>query len=235
MGFFKSFSKTAASDDRGRIYLDYVSSTPLDRAMLATFPKLSDAILRANPSALHKEGVAAKKALSDARALVAKTLFARSDEIIFTSNATESDNLAIHGVINAWMQDGIAPQQIAVITTDSEHAAVIETVTILAKEVQSIILPTEQGVLDPKSIVVPEDVTAVLVSVMYVNNEIGVVQPIYEIAKRVRFLRKHHPEITIVLHIDATQAPLHFSLNTQKLGVDMVTLGATKLYCPKGD
>ncbi len=234
MGFFKSFSKSRSSAAGGRVYLDYASSTPLDRAMLASFPHIPDGVLQANPSALHKEGQAAKKVLSDARALVAQTVFAHAEEIIFTSNATESDNLALRGVITAWVEKNIPADQIAIITTDTEHAAVAETVKTLARTVQTVVLPTEQGMLDPKSIVVPEGVTAVVVSVMYVNNEIGVVQPLYDIAKRVRYLRKHHPDTTIVLHIDATQAPLHYALNTQKLGIDMMTLGATKLYCPKG-
>jgi cysteine desulfurase len=241
MGFFKSFSKTATSREEGRIYLDFASSTPLDHAMLASFPKLSEMALQANPSALHKEGVMAKKALSDARALVAQTIFAHSDEIIFTSNATESDNLALHGAVLGLAakiknkhREVLPHDAIAIVTTDIEHSAVLETVSALLSSAQVTILSTENGVLDPKTIVVPENIKAMLVSVMYVNNEIGTVQPIYEIAKRVRFLRKHNPDVTIVFHIDATQAPLHFSLNTQKLGVDMMTLGATKLYCPKG-
>jgi len=234
MGFFKSFSKTATVPPQRRIYLDYASSTPLDREMMAEFPVLPEAALQANPSALHKEGLQTKKALTDARTLVAKTLFAHADEIIFTSNATESDNLALHGTVAAGIRNTILKKEIAVITTDSEHSAVLETVNALSSEITTIILETENGLLDPRTIVIPEEMKLVIVSVMYVNNEIGVVQPIYEIAKRIRFLRKNNPEITLLLHIDATQAPLHFSLNVQKLGVDMMTLGATKLYCPKG-
>jgi cysteine desulfurase len=234
MSFFKSFVKSAPGRTSARTYLDYASSTPLDKKMMGSFPVLDEAMLQANPSALHKEGQMAKQALKDARALVAKTLFAHSDEIIFTANATESDNLALHGAVNAFIQKGIAKESIALVTTDAEHSAVIETVHALGKEIATVILPTEQGMLDVKSIVVPENVSALIVSVMYVNNEIGTVQPVYEIAKRIRFLRKHHPSVVIVFHIDATQAPLHFSLNTQKLGIDMMTLGATKLYCPKG-
>lgn len=217
-----------------RHYLDYASSTPIDKRMIATFPSLQPAVLLANPSALHKEGQQAKQILEQARQLVAETLFAHKDEIIFTANATESDNLALNGTVQAFIKKGITDSAITLITTDSEHSAVLETVSALSTYVNTIILPTENGVLDPKQIIVPESAQVVIVSVMYVNNEIGTVQPIYDIAKRVRFLRKNHPEVTLLLHIDATQAPLHFSLNTQKLGVDMMTLGATKLYCPKG-
>ncbi|MEO5646047.1 MAG: aminotransferase class V-fold PLP-dependent enzyme [Candidatus Paceibacterota bacterium] len=234
MGFFKSFSKTTLSAQSDRTYLDFASSTPLDQRMLADFPIISTMALQANPSALHKEGLVAKKVLRDAHELVATTLSAHVDEIIFTSNATESDNLALQGTVRGLLAKNIQPNQIAIITTDTEHTAVLETVAVLAKEITVTILPTEQGIIDPKQIILPEEILAAIVSVMHVNNEIGVVQPIYEIAKRVRFLRKHNPSVEIYLHIDATQAPLHFSLNVQKLGVDMMTLGATKLYCPKG-
>lgn len=234
MRFFKSFSKTSVLTQRNRVYLDFASSTPVDQKMMRAFPRIDEEALKANPSALHKEGVAAKKVLSDARALVAKTLFAHSDEIIFTSNATESDNLALQGAVRALLKQGIAPSAIALVTIDTEHAAVLETAKALSTEIAVSVLETDQGLSDPKQIAVEEGIKALIVSVMYVNNEIGVVQPIHEIAKRVRYLRKRHPEITIVLHVDATQAPLHFSLNVQKLGIDMMTLGATKLYCPKG-
>ncbi len=217
-----------------RIYLDFASSTPVDNRMIASFSRIPDGALLANPSALHKEGQQAKKALEQAREVAAKALFAHKDEIIFTSSATESDNIALQGAVKGYIKNGIAKDTIGIMTTDIEHAAVLETVNVLSAEVAVTVLPTEHGVLDPKSIVVPEDMKALIVSVMHVNNEIGTVQPIYDIAKRIRFLRKQHPDVSIILHVDATQAPLHFSLNVQKLGIDMMTLGATKLYCPKG-
>lgn len=232
MDFFKVFSRSDQSNPQDRIYLDYASSTPVDRRMTASFPRISDEVLRANPSALHKEGVEARATLRVARELVAKTIFAHSDEIIFTATATESDNLALQGVVRAWMGVGVSEEAIHIITTDTEHAAVLETVQHL--QVPVTVLATEQGVINEKDILIPQGAKAVLISVMYVNNEIGVVQPVQAIAKRVRFLRKHHPDTEIVFHVDATQAPLHFSLNVQKLGIDMMTLGATKLYCPKG-
>jgi cysteine desulfurase len=95
-------------------------------------------------------------------------------------------------------------------------------------------IPAVDGVVDPRAIIMPQDLKVLIISVMYVNNEIGTVQPIKEIAKRVRQLRKQYPDITILFHVDATQAPLYYSLNVAQLGIDMMTLGATKLYCPKG-
>src|ERR1700742_1720575 len=121
MDFFKIFSRPDARSVANRIYLDYASSTPVDRNMLATFPQIRDEVLRANPSALHKEGVQARATLRVARELVAKTLFAHPDEIIFTSHATESDNIAIQGAINAWLKQNIEKNAITIITNDAEH------------------------------------------------------------------------------------------------------------------
>jgi cysteine desulfurase len=229
MRFFKPFFR------HRRIYLDYASSTPTDIGMLDSFPVIPLNALSANPSALHREGVQAKQCLEEARALAAKTLFAHADEIIFTSGATESDNLAILGLVHACMQKGCKANEIAVFASDIEHAAVKETIAALAKEgVQDGYIPSVEGVIDPKSIIVPEGVKVLIVSVMYVNNEIGTVQPISAIAKRLRYIRKHNPELEVYFHVDATQAPLYYSLNVTKLGVDLMTLGATKLYCAKG-
>ncbi len=226
--FFKLFKNS-------RVYLDYASSTPVDARMHRTFPKLPKSVIAANPSALHQEGVRARKAINDARALVAKTLNAHSDEIIFTSGATESDNLAIVGSIEQFLVQGIEYSEIAVITSALEHAAITEVLApYKEKGLFTVTLPAKDGVIDPKHIIIPETAKAVLVSVMYVNNEIGTVQPIKEIAKRIRKLRKDNPEVQILFHTDATQAPLYFNLRVDQLGVDMMTLGATKLYTHKG-
>jgi cysteine desulfurase len=226
--FFKFFAHC-------RIYLDYASSTPVDARMHRTFPKLSQTVIGANPSALHTEGVHARKAINDARALVAKTLNAHSDEIIFTSGATESDNLALVGAIEGFLKKGIVLSDIAVITSVLEHAAVLEPLAPYKdKGLFTMTIPAQHGVIDPKHIMIPESAKAVIVSIMYVNNEIGTVQPIKDIAKRVRKLRKEYPDKTILFHTDATQAPLYFNLRVDQLGVDMMTLGATKLYTHKG-
>jgi cysteine desulfurase len=209
MPFFKHFFGSR------RIYLDYASSTPLDASMLGKFPKIPTRALSANPSALHKEGVELKG--------------------YFTSGATESDNLAISGAVNHLLSNQIQPHEIVIFASDIEHAAVSETITHLTTlGVRDGGIPTIEGVVESKSIIIPEGARVLIVSVMYVNNEIGTVQPIADIAKRLRYIRKQYPELTVIFHVDATQAPLHYSLNVAKLGVDMMTLGATKLYCPKG-
>ncbi len=201
--------------------------------MLASFPRIAPLIEGVNPSALHKEGVALKKVLQASQQKVAAVLHAHTDEIIFTSGATESDNLALLGAIYAAIEQGVDPSSITILTSDLEHSAVLE-VASHARGINTITVPTANGVIDPKLIAVPPACKLLIVSIIYVSNELGTVQPIKDIAKRVRYLRKQHPEVTILLHTDATQAPLYFSLNTAQLGVDMLTLGAAKLYTPKG-
>lgn len=196
-------------------------------------PRIACDVVAANPHALHREGVLARTVLTTARNLVAHTLGAHADEIIFTSGATESDNLALLGTIYRAVEQGVDPSTIALIMSDLEHAAVVEVATHV-QGINTITIPSIDGVVDPKHIILPDDCMLALISIMYVNNEIGTVQPVREIAKRVRYLRKQHPDVQIVLHTDATQAPAHYALDVAKLGVDMMTLGATKLYTHKG-
>ncbi len=217
-----------------RIYLDYASSTPIDHKMVRSFPRIPKSYAGANPSALHKEGVLLKKTLEEARTLVAKTLAGHKDEIIFTSSATESDNLALIGSINYFLSQGILPSEIIVYTSPFEHSAVSDSLSHLSKEISVCTLPQENGFVSAKNIVVPRDFKVLIVTVMFIQNEIGTIQPIKEIAKQIRKLRKEHPEGIVLFHSDATQAPLFCDLNVARLGVDMMTLGATKLYIPKG-
>lgn len=234
MPFFKLFSRTSLF--RQRVYLDYASSTPIDGAMLSSFKRPPLSIRGVNPHALHKEGVQLSNVLSQARKHAASLLDVHSDEIIFTSGATESDNLAISGTINQWIAQGIDPRTIVVFSSELEHAAVAQTIEhFTARGVQHNQFPlSEDVVVDPKHIIIPDTAKAVLVSVVYVSNETGTIQPIAAIAKRIRQLRKRFPDVLFVFHTDATQAPAHAPLRVPSLGVDLMTLGATKLYCHKG-
>ncbi len=218
--------------NKKRHYFDTASSTPRDIKMIRSFEQIPHTISGVNPHALHKEGVHLLGYLKKSQALCAEVLGAHPDEIIFTSNATESDNLAITGSISHALKIGTPKESIAVYTTGFEHSAVTEAVRSLG--VASYVFDQEGGYVNPKSLRVPEGVTFLIVSVIFVQNEIGTVQPIREIAKRIRFLRKQHTGITILFHIDATQAPLFYDLSVAKLGVDLLTLGSTKLYCEKG-
>ena len=209
-----------------------------------------------NPSSIHSAGVSARKSLDDARRKVAEFIHARPNEIIFTASGTESNNLAITGLV--WSNfSAFVPH---VVTTNIEHPSVLETVRALTKRgmITSTIVPVEEdGVVDPKKIKSAITENTVLVSVMYANNEIGTVQPIDEIAKEIRHYRKtaRPAKFSWVLespsrvrsarplenfldapffHVDAVQAVNHVPLNVEKLGVDLLTFSGAKVEGARG-
>src|SRR3989344_4820017 len=160
---------------RRKIYLDYASS-----ALPAS----------ANPGAVHELGVKEKVKLEGARATVAKILNARNDEVIFTSGATESNNLAILGLVQNFRQYFKLPH---IVTTNIEHASVLEVFKHLEKTKQAevtFVEVEESGIVSPEKIKKSLKKNTVLVSVMYANNEIGTIQPIREIAKEIRHWKK---------------------------------------------
>jgi cysteine desulfurase len=234
--FFKSLlKKNTAKKDENRVYLDYAASTPLDEKMIASFSRLPSAALIGNPGALHKEGLAAKAAIIAARERIATQIRAHADEIIFTSGATEANNLAVLGVIQSWRARGIPVIEIEIITTELEHPAVLEAIKKLQKEgIKVSFLEYDEEGLQVKSLLPQTESTHVFVTCMYVHNELGIVFPIKEVAKRIRFLRKQNPALEVVFHTDATQAPNTLSIDIPTLGVDLLTIGATKLYTHKG-
>lgn len=224
---------------KNRIYLDHASATPADQSVVrAMTPYWSQAA--ANPSALHRGGVAAKNALEDARRNVAHILGAHADEIVWTSGGTESDNLAIFGAVRASKQFVSKPH---VVTTVIEHAAVLESCRALEREGVSVtyVPVAATGIVSPKDIKAALRPNTVLVSVMYANNEIGTIQPIREIAKEIRHFKKHRTKRPLgqaaqypLLHTDAVQATNYLDMNVARLGVDMLSLNGSKIYGPKG-
>ncbi len=223
------FSKKAKE-----IYMDYASSTPLDSRVQKTM----DAFYTehyANPSALHKKGVAARRAIDEARKKIAHILHAHANEIIFTSGGTESDNLAIMGVVIDWKEKNHGKQP-HIITTAIEHSAVLNTCRALEKYgVEVTYVPVEaNGIVDLKELKKALRENTILVSVMHVNNEIGTIQPIAEIAKLVRHVRKESNGKYPLFHTDAAQAVQYCLINTEKLGVDLMSFNGSKIYGPKG-
>jgi len=186
-----------------------------------------------NPSGIHAEGLRARKKLQNARSKVARILHSRSEEIIFTSGGTESNNLAIQGVVFAWQGKGLPH----IITTNIEHSSVLETFKMFQKRklAQITIVPVEpNGIVDPRKIKKSIKKNTVLVSVSYANNEIGTIQPIKEIAKSIRYFKKARakslvPSAYPLFHTDAVQAVNYLDLNVEKLGVDLLTLSGNKI------
>lgn len=173
-----------------------------------------------NSSAIHDLGLKEKKKLEAARKKIADILKTQDSEIIFTSGATESNNLSILGIGKGH-----------IVTTNIEHASVIET----AKHRGGVsFVPVEpDGIVDPKKIKKALNKNTVLVSVMYANNEIGTIQPIKEIAKEIRHYNKTN-NTKIFFHTDATQAINYLLISIPQLGVDMMSFNAAKIYGPKG-
>lgn len=213
-----------------KIYLDYASATPLEKDVLLVMNKIFKENF-ANSSAIHDLGIQSKNILSESRKNIAKIIDAHQNEIIFTSGSTESNNLALFGVTAK--QNKNFPH---IITTNIEHSSVLEVCKYLEenKLAQVTYVPVERsGIVDPKKIKKVMCKETVLISVMYANNEIGTIQPIKEIAKEIRHFNKLN-NTKVLLHTDATQAINYLEINVEKLGIDMMSFNAGKIYGPKG-
>jgi cysteine desulfurase len=244
-------ARALASAGHMSLYLDYAAATP-------TNPQVIQAMLPyfhgkyGNPSSLYSSGRRAAQIIAKTKEEVAKALGARPEEIIFTGSGTESDNLAIMGAARANRTRGNH-----IIISAIEHKATLEAAHQLEKEGFEIsILPVDHdGFVDLTTLKKLLRDETILVSVMYVNNEIGTIQPVAEIVQCLRDFRetsdrrqatrkenKNNPlsHITChmshipLLHTDASQATGFLELNVDKLGVDLMTLNSSKIYGPKG-
>ena len=205
------------------IYLDYNATTPVDREVVeAMMPYLDE--LFGNPSSSHWYGIQTRNAVENARRQVAGLLNCRTDEVVFTSGGTESNNFAIKGAAFANKDKGNH-----IITSVIEHPAVTEVCKFLEKKgfIVTYLPVDEYGMVDVNDVekaILPE---TILITIMHANNEVGTIQPIGEISELAR-------KRGIVFHTDAAQSVGKINTDVGELGVDLMSVAGHKLYAPKG-
>ncbi len=207
------------------IYMDHHATTPVDpRVVEAMIPYFTESFGNA-ASVDHLHGHAAQEAVEASRQSIAQFIGAgTAEEIVFTSGATESDNIALAGMAEAYSRKGNH-----IITSAVEHKAVLDTLKYLVgRGVRVTVLPVDQyGMVDPAHVARAMTDKTILVSIMMANNEIGTIQPIKEIGRIAK-------EKGVFFHTDAAQAVGHIPVNVENLNIDLMSFTAHKIYGPKG-
>ena len=204
------------------IYLDYSATTPADKEVVDVFSKVSLDYI-GNPNSLHKLGVDAKKLMDASIKQIAQILKVKETEVIFTSGATESNNLAIFGVINKYKNRGKH-----IITTELEHSSVLEGMSYLEKNgyIIDYVKINSDGLVDLEDLERLLSKDTVLVSICHVNSEVGIKEDIESISKIVKKYK------TTIFHVDGTQAVGKIPINLD--GVDLYSFSSHKFYGLKG-
>lgn len=206
-------------------YLDNSATTkPAKEVADKIYEMLTDNF--GNPSSFHKIGLDANLAVRNAREIIAKSLSAESDEIYFTSGATEANNLAVFSAVQANRRKGNK-----IVTTAIEHESVMQSIDELEKQGFDVVrlMPDALGNITKEQIYDAVDSSTILVSMMYINNEVGSVLPVEHIRKAVK--RANAPAL---VHIDCVQAYGKVAVKPAKLGADFVSITAHKIHGPKG-
>lgn len=206
-------------------YLDNSATTKPDKAVADKIYEMLT-VNFGNPSSFHKEGLNANLELRAAREKIANALSCESEEIYFTSGGTEANNLAILGAAEAGKRKGKR-----IVTTAIEHESVLQSVDELEKQGFEVVrlMPDKQGRITEQQVFDAVNSDTILVSMMYVNNEVGSVMPVKSIKKAVK--RANAPAL---IHIDCVQAFGKLEVKPSKLGADLVTVTAHKIHGPKG-
>ncbi|MBV6468591.1 IscS subfamily cysteine desulfurase [Nitrospirales bacterium NOB] len=207
------------------IYLDNHSTTPMDpRVLEVMLPYFTEKFGNA-ASRNHAFGWEAEEAVENARKQIAKLIHADAKEIVFTSGATESDNLALKGVVEMYHEKGDH-----IITSATEHRAVLDTAKALEAKrgIKVTYLPVDKfGMVNPEDVRNAITDKTILISVMFANNEIGTINPVKEIGKIAK-------EKGVLFHCDATQGVGKVPINVQEMGIDLMSFTGHKIYGPKG-
>ncbi len=234
------------------VYLDHAATTPIDIGVLEKIlPYFGNEY--GNPSSMYESGRKSRRVIENARQGIAELIGANSNEIIFTGSGTESDNLAVLGVTRANKEYGNH-----ILISSIEHKAVLESAKRLEKEGFDVeYIPVDKyGIVDVDEIMNMITDKTILISVMYANNEIGSIQPVQELGRRIRELKSRKSKVESkensrsefpaspneerrttnfpLLHTDACQAVGQLPVDVRMLGVDLMTCNASKIYGPKG-
>ncbi|HEX9504297.1 MAG TPA: cysteine desulfurase family protein [Patescibacteria group bacterium] len=218
--------------NHNRVYLDNAATTPIDKRVVKAMRNF-ELEYYGNPSSTHREGQQARAKIDFARAGIAQFINAKPQEIIFTSGATEANNTAIQGIIQNYYRGAEnLKAKPHVVTTMLEHQSVYNLIKEFEKRgviEATFVKPNSNGVIVAEQILEAIKDNTILVSVIFVSNEIGTVLPVREIGKGIK---EKNPRT--IFHVDAVQAAKFYNLNVEKLNCDLLTLSAHKIFGPKG-
>jgi len=218
----------------GKVYLDHSATTPVDRRVLKKMlPYFSEKF--GNASSVHCFGQEPRQAIEKAREKVAQFFGCKNYEIIFTSGATESNNLVIKGVVDYHLENGKKLSDLHIITSQIEHPAILEPLKDLKKRgLKVTFLPVDRkGLVSVAKFRASVTGKTILATIMYVNNEVGTIQPIKELGHVIKKLNQKRKQ-PILFHTDAVQAVNYVNCKVKNLGVDFLSLSGHKIYGPKG-
>ncbi len=217
-----------------RIYIDNAASTPLHTEVKEVMKPFLEANF-GNPSAIHEEGVLAREAVDFARLKVARALGIKTGGVIFTGSGTESNNLAILGYLEALHKSGKTYAGMEIITTKIEHPSILSLLPTLEQKGVKVHFAqvNEYGIIDTTQFIKLLSPQTVLVTFAYANSEVGVVQPVSRLVRKIRQYEKEQGS-EIIVHLDGAQALLWLPCGLEQLGVDFLSLDAGKFNGPKG-